>query len=65
LNGAVIEENSIIGAGTLVTQGKVIPSGSLAFGNPVKIVRRLTDEEMQSITDNASSYVNEAKEYNK
>ena len=63
LNGAVIEENCIIGAGTLVTQGKVIPAGSLAFGNPVKIVRQLTDEEIRSITENADSYVNEAKNY--
>lgn len=63
LNGAVIEENCIIGAGTLVTQGKVIPAGSIAFGNPVKIVRQLTDEEIQSILHNAISYVNEAKEY--
>lgn len=63
LNGAVIEENSIIGAGALVPQGKVIPAGSLAFGNPVKIVRQLTDDEIKSILDNAISYVNEAKEY--
>lgn len=63
LNGAIIEENSIIGAGTLVTQGKIIPEGSLAFGNPMKIVRQLTEQEIQSITDNATSYVNEAKEY--
>lgn len=65
LNGAVIGENSIIGAGTLVTQGKVIPARSLAFGNPVKIVRELTDEEIKSITDNANSYVREAQNYNK
>ena len=65
LNGAVIEENSIIGAGALVPQGKVIPAGSLAFGNPVKIVRQLTDDEIKSILDNAISYVNEAKEYSK
>ena len=63
LNGAVIEENCIIGAGTLVTQGKIIPSGSLAFGNPYKIVRQLTDDEISSISRNADSYVNEAKEY--
>ena len=63
LNGAVIGENSIIGAGTLVTQGKIIPAGSLAFGNPVKVVRELTDDEIQSITDNANSYVKEAKDY--
>ena len=63
LNGAIIEENSIIGAGTIVSQGKIIPAGSLAFGNPMKIVRQLTEQEIQSITDNATSYVNEAKEY--
>ena len=63
LNGAIIEENCIIGAGTLVTQGKVIPARSLVFGNPMKIVRQLTEQEIQSITDNATSYVNEAKEY--
>ena len=65
LNGAKIGKNSIIGAGTLVTQGKIIPAGSLAFGNPAKVVRQLTEEEICSITDNANSYVEEAKEYNK
>ena len=65
LNGAVIGENSIIGAGTLVTQGKIIPARSLAFGNPVKVVRELTDDEIKSITDNANSYVREAQNYNK
>ncbi len=65
LNGAVIEKNSIIGAGALVTQGKVVPVGSLVFGNPMKIVRQLTNEEIESIKDNAFSYVNEAKNYNK
>ena len=63
LNGAKVGNNSIIGAGTLVTQGKIIPEGSLAFGNPMKIVRQLTEQEIQSITDNATSYVTEAKEY--
>ena len=65
LNGAAIEENCIIGAGALVPQGKVIPARSLAFGNPVKIVRQLTDKEIASIKDNANAYVNEAKEYSK
>ncbi len=63
LDGAVIEENSIIGAGALVTQGKVIPAGSLAFGNPVKVVRQLSEEEIKSILDNASFYVNKADVY--
>ena len=64
LNGAKVGNNSIIGAGTLVTQGKIIPEGSLAFGNPMKIVRQLTDDEIKSITDNANSYIKEAQNYN-
>lgn len=63
LNGAVIEENCIIGAGALVTQGKVIPAGSLVFGNPARVVRALSEDEIRSITDNADSYVSEAREY--
>lgn len=63
LDGAAIGENSIIGAGALVTQGKVIPADSLAFGNPAKVVRRLTEDEIRSITENADSYVKKAKEY--
>ena len=64
LNGAKIGKNSIIGAGTLVTQGKIIPAGSLAFGNPAKVVRQLTEEEISSISRNAKSYVKEAEKYN-
>lgn len=63
LNGAVIEENSIIGAGALITGCKTIPAGSLAFGNPSRIVRGLTEQEIKSISDNAQSYVDEARNY--
>ena len=63
LNGAVIEENSIIGAGALITGCKTIPSGSLAFGNPFRIVRGLTEQEIKSVSDNAQSYVDEARNY--
>ena len=63
LDGAVIEKNCIIGAGSLVSQAKVIPEGSLAFGNPAKVVRQLTDDEIRSITHNAISYMNKSKNY--
>lgn len=56
LDGAVIEDNCIIGAGALVTQNKIIPKGSLAFGNPAKVLRPLTEEEKQSILENANQY---------
>ena len=62
LNGAVIGNNCIIGAGALVTQNMEIPDGSLAFGNPAKIKRKLTEEEIASNRDNALLYVKEAKD---
>ena len=46
LNGCRIGENAVIGAGSLVTSGKEIPPGHLAVGRPVKVVRKLTAEEI-------------------
>ena len=56
LNHAVIGENSLIGAGSLVTEGKVIPPNVLAFGRPAKVIRPLTKEEIQN-KENIQHYV--------
>ena len=61
LDGAVVEDDCIIGAGALVTQNKLIPSGSLALGNPAKVVRELKEEEIASILKNADEYSEEAR----
>lgn len=63
LNGAKIGNNTIIGAGSLVTQGKKFESGVLILGNPAKVIRKLTDEEINSITKSAENYVTLSKEY--
>ena len=42
LPGVKIGDNSVIGAGSVVT--KDIPAGVLAFGNPCKIIRKLSEE---------------------
>lgn len=63
LDGAVVEDNCMIGAGALVTQNKSMPEGSLILGNPAKVKRELTEEEKESILENAKAYVLEAKEY--
>lgn len=44
LPGVTIGENSVIGAGSLVT--KDIPANVVAFGTPCRFVRALTDEEV-------------------
>ncbi len=63
LDGAVIGENCIIGAGTLIPQRKVIPAGSVVFGSPYRIVRRVTEEDVAANAENAAGYVRLAEEY--
>ncbi len=62
LNGCHIGRNCIIGAGALVTQNTVVPDNSLVVGNPGKVKREVTEEEITSNLDNAKVYVEEAKE---
>ncbi len=63
LNGANIGKHCLIGAGSLVTQNAVIPDGCLAFGRPAKVVRHLTEQEMEQNLRSAQDYVEEAREY--
>lgn len=65
LNHAVIGENCIIGAGTLITQNTVIPDNSLVIGNPGKIARTVTDDEIEHIRRNAAYYIEEAAAYSR
>lgn len=63
LNGAHIGKNCIVGASALITEGKEIPDGSLVVGSPGKVVRQLSEEQIQTITDNANRYMNNLKRY--
>jgi len=63
LNGVHVEHDSIIAAGTLLTEGTRIPSRSLVMGRPGKIKRTLTDEEIAGIRWYADAYVNYRLEY--
>ena len=57
MDGVIIEPQSLIGAGSLVTPNKRLESGYLWMGSPIRKVRKLTDEELQSIEYSALSYV--------
>ncbi len=57
LDGAVIGKESIVGAGALVTKNKVFPPRSLIMGSPAKVVRELTDDEVEELYASASRYV--------
>ena len=62
MNGARIGKNCIVAAGALVTQNTQIPDNSLVLGNPAKIKREVTEEEIASSLRNAKSYAEEARE---
>ena len=63
LSGARIGQDCIIGAGSLVTGHSVIPPRSMVLGVPGRVVRSLTDEEVQSIRTAAEHYVEYGAKY--
>ena len=65
LNNAKIGKNCIIGAKALITENKEIPDNSLVVGAPGKIVRKVTDEEVKLLTENAKHYQDNWKKYSK
>ncbi|MFP8966757.1 gamma carbonic anhydrase family protein [Pokkaliibacter sp. CJK22405] len=63
LDGAVVEDEVIIGAGALVPPGKRLESGYLYVGSPAKQARALTEQERQFFTYSAGNYVRLKDEY--
>ena len=63
LNNAKIGNNCIIGAKALITENKEIPDNSLVVGAPGRVVRKLTDDEIGKITENAKHYQDNWKRY--
>lgn len=61
MDGAVVGRNCIIGAGSLITEGKVIPDGSMAFGRPAKVIKQLSEEQIEELKKSADDYVEESK----
>lgn len=50
LDGAKIGKNTIIGAMSFVSKEKEIPDNVLAYGNPIRVIRNLTEDEIRQIT---------------
>ena len=47
----------MVGAGAVVTGKMDAPDGSLVLGNPARVVRPLTQEEIAGLRRNAEHYV--------
>ena len=57
MDGAVLGERLILGAGSLVPVGKKLESGYLYIGSPVRRVRLLTEAELATLEYSANHYI--------
>lgn len=57
LDGAIVEDDVVIGAGTLVPPGKVLKSGFMYMGSPYKEIRPLKESEKAFFTYSSQNYV--------
>ncbi len=63
IDGAQVRSYSIVAAGAVVKEGFTVPNGKLVAGIPAKVVRDLTNEELQAITRHSVNYVNYSSQY--
>lgn len=63
LKGAKIGEECLIGAGAVILEDEIIPPRSVVVGVPGKVIRTVTDEDLETNRKNVQFYVNLAKEY--
>jgi carbonic anhydrase/acetyltransferase-like protein (isoleucine patch superfamily) len=57
MDGAIVRSRVIVGAGSVVSPGKVLDSGFLYMGNPARQVRPLTERELEFLAYSAQNYV--------
>ncbi|MBR5047143.1 MAG: gamma carbonic anhydrase family protein, partial [Eubacterium sp.] len=62
MDGSKIGKNCLIGAGSLIATNKEFPDNSLIFGNPARVKRPLTQEELDIIADSAVTCMNDGLE---
>ena len=63
LNSAKIGKNCLVGAHTLIPEGKVYPDNSMILGTPGKVVKTLTPEQIAGLRRAAEGYVANADRF--
>ncbi len=63
LSGTEIGEESVVAAGSLVTEGKKFPPRSLIMGSPAKVVREVSEEQLERVRMICRRYHDLAAEY--
>ena len=57
MDGVVLEDETMIAAGAVVTPGTIVPARTLWKGNPARLARPLTEQEVQLLHYSAAHYV--------
>lgn len=60
MNGARIGKECVVGAGTLITEGKAFPERSLIVGAPARVLRTLSEDDVKTLTRAAPHYAKNA-----
>jgi carbonic anhydrase/acetyltransferase-like protein (isoleucine patch superfamily) len=63
LDGAVIEDDCLVAAGSLVPPRMRIPTGSLAMGRPARVVRVLSPADLEHIREASTLYAGYARDF--
>lgn len=63
LDEAVVEEECLIAAGAVITEGKRIPARSLVIGIPARVIRPLDEKEIAYIKESAERYTTVGAKY--
>ncbi len=56
LDGAVVENKSMVAAGSVVKPNFIVPTGNLVAGVPAKVIRKLSDHEIDEFEKSALRY---------
>jgi carbonic anhydrase/acetyltransferase-like protein (isoleucine patch superfamily) len=63
LGGCEVGDEAIVAAGAVVREGFVVPPRTLVAGVPAKILRAVTDAEVEMIRRSAQGYVDKVAQY--
>ena len=63
MDKAIVQKHVLVAAGSLVPEGKVLESGYLYVGSPVKKIRALTMEEIAFFMISANGYIQLKNQY--
>ncbi|MDR0927722.1 MAG: gamma carbonic anhydrase family protein [Ignavibacteria bacterium] len=65
LDNATVGEESLIAAGCVVREGFVVPPRVLVAGVPGKIIKDLSDDDIERVTSTTSNYMRYVAQYRK